>query len=325
MIVLRFLVAYATPLMVAAVIASIVIQPLAALVKPLLLPLLILALSLAIMRTDPRALGAALRRPLPALAQVAWLLIAAPLLVYGAALLLPLPEALRAPLVLAVATPPINSMPAFALLFGLDATFVLIGVIGATILSPITVPLIADLVAGGEMAISPFQLAIRLGLMMGTSFAVGLVLRRLLGAHRIARWRLQLDAAFVLSATLIGIAVMDGVVALTRSEPVAMALTLAAVSAATLSLIVLGALLFLPAGRAAALGAGLNSGPRSISIVLAVLGAAASDELVMVVAATQFPIFVYPLFERPIIRWLMRAHPGPGETQVPRPARDSAR
>ena len=73
----------------------------------------------------------------------------------------------------------------------------------------------------------------------------------------------------------------------------------------SLVLVGLATLLFWPAGLTTALGAGLNSGPRNISIVLAVVGGTASDELVMTVAAAQLPIFVFPLFQRPLIRRLL--------------------
>jgi hypothetical protein len=110
---------------------------------------------------------------------------------------------------------------------------------------------------------------------------------------------------FVVAATLLGVAVMDGIVALAERDMAAMWLTIALVTGTGFLLFLIAALLFLPAGLATALGAGLNSGGRNISIVLAVVGAASPDGLVMVVAAAQVPIFVLPMIQRPIIRYAM--------------------
>lgn len=302
----RFIVAHAAAIMVLGVLAGIVFQPLAAATRPFLVALLMTTLSLAVMRTDLSTLGSVLRRPLASIAHVAWLLVLSPLAMYGALLLLPVPEGLRGPLVLYAATPPITSMPAFAILFSLDATFVLIGVALSALLSPLTVPAVASLVMGDQLTISAIQLAIRLALMIGGSFVIGLALRRFFGAERIVGWSSGLDAVFVIVATLIGIAVMDGVVALAQAHPHAMAINVVTVFATSLAQVVLATLLFLPAGLPTALGAGLNSGPRNMGIVLGVLGAAASDEVVMVVAAAQLPIYIFPLFQRPLIRRLMR-------------------
>lgn len=302
---LRLVVAWATPIMAVGVACGVVWQPLAAAARPLLLPMIVTTLALAVMRTDMRSLGVVLRRPATTVAQIAWLLLVSPFVMWAILLLVPVPEALRGPLILYAATAPITSMPAFALLFGLDAGFVLVGVTTAAMLSPLTVPTAATIVMGDQMTIGAGDLALRLALVIGSCYAIGMVLRRVFGAARIAGWRLQLDAFFVAAATILGIAVMDGIVAIAARDPAAMWLTVGVALGVSFLLFVIAVALFWPAGRATALGAGLNSGSRNISIVLAVLGAAASDELIMVVAAAQIPIFVLPLIQRPLIRRLM--------------------
>lgn len=309
--VLRFIDAHATAIMFLGVVCGVILQPLAAIVGPVLLPLIVLTLLLATMRTDLGALGAVLRRPASSLTHVAWLLLLSPAAVFAGLSVLPVPTELVGPLVLFAAAPPIASMPSFAILFGLDASFVLIGMSLASILCPLTVPAVAGLVMHGQIAISPTDLAIRLALLIVGSLLAGLILRRALGPERIARQKRTLDALFVAAATLIGIALMDGIVALTLADPRAMAIIVAGVFGFSFLLFAAAAFVFLPAGLPAALGVALNSGGRSIAMVLAVVGGGASPELIMVVAAAQLPIFVFPLFQRPLIRWLMQrsAHP----------------
>ncbi len=299
------IVAHAVPIMLIGVLSSVAFQPLAATFRPILIVLIITTLTLAVMRTDLRSLGSILRRPTGAVAQVIWLLGVSPFLMYAVVLLFPVPDELRGPLVLYAATAPVTSMPAFALLFGLDVAFVLVGVTSAAMLSPLTVPATAAIVMGDQIAIGILDLAARLAMVIGGSYAAGIALRRVIGAQRIAGWSVQLNAVFVIAATLLGIAVMDGIVEIANRDLALMALIVAIVLGASFLMFVLGTVFSLPAGLTVALGAGLNSGGRNISIVLAVVGASASDALIMVVAAAQLPIFVLPVLQRPLIRRAM--------------------
>ncbi len=292
--------------MLVGVLAGVVYQPLAAALRPWLVVFIVTTLALAVMRTDMSTLTAVLRRPGSTLAQVIWLLALSPLVMFAVLLFVPVPEALRGPLILYAATAPITSMPAFALLFGLDAAFVLVGVTAAAMLSPLTVPATAAIVMGDQISIGIADLAIRLALVIGGCYALGMTLRRLIGPARINDWTLQLNATFVVAATLLGIAVMDGIVALAMRDLGAMIVTVALLLGVSFLLFVIGTLLFAPAGWTTALGAGLNSGGRNISIVLAVVGASASDALIIVVAAAQIPIFVLPILQKPLIRWATR-------------------
>ena len=304
-------VAHAVPIMLIGVLSSVACQPLAATFRPVLIVFIVSTLTLAVMRTDLRTLGAILRRPTGAIAQVIWLLGLSPFLMYAVVLLVPVPDELRGPLVLYAATAPVTSMPAFALLFGLDVAFVLVGVTSAAMLSPLTVPATAAIVMGDQIAIGIMDLAARLALVIGGSYALGIALRRTIGAERIAGWTVQLNAVFVIAATLLGIAVMDGIVEIANRDLALMALIVAIVLGASVLMFVLGTVFFLPAGLTVALGAGLNSGGRNISIVLAVVGASASDSLIMVVAAAQLPIFVLPALQRPLIRYAMARNAAP--------------
>lgn len=303
--ILRFTVSFAVPIMLIGLVAGIVYQPLAAALRPWLIVFIVTTLALAVMRTDMTTLTAILRRPGSTMVQVIWLLGLSPLVMFGVLLFVPVPDELRGPLILYAATAPITSMPAFALLFGLDAAFVLVGVTAAALLSPFTVPVTAALVMGNQISIGIVDLGMRMAMVIGGCYALGLLLRRVIGARRIAGWSLQLNAVFVVAATLLGIAVMDDIVALAMRDLGAMFLTVVLLLGVCFLLFLLGMVLFLPAGWTTALGAGLNSGGRNISIVLAVVGASASDALIIVVAAAQIPIFVLPILQKPLIRYIM--------------------
>ena len=176
--VVRAIVSFAVPIMLVGVLAGVVYQPLAAALRPWLVVFIVTTLALAVMRTDMSTLTAVLRRPGSTLAQVIWLLALSPLVMFAVLLFVPVPEALRGPLILYAATAPITSMPAFALLFGLDAAFVLVGVTAAAMLSPLTVPATAAIVMGDQISIGIADLAIRLALVIGGCYALGMTLRR---------------------------------------------------------------------------------------------------------------------------------------------------
>lgn len=305
MTLLRLIVSFAVPIMLIGLVTGVVFQPLAAALRPWLIVFIVTTLALAVMRTDLSTLTDVLRRPGSTLVQVIWLLALSPIVMFGVLLVVPVPEDLRGPLILYAATAPITSMPAFALLFGLDVAFVLVGVTAAAMLSPLTVPFTAAIVMGDQISIGITDLAIRMAIVIGGCYALGMALRRLIGPARITGWTLQLNVVFVIAATLLGIAVMDGIVVLAMRDLNAMILTVALLLGVCFLLFVLGMLLFSPAGWTTALGAGLNSGGRNISIVLAVVGASASDALIIVVAAAQIPIFVLPIVQKPLIRYVM--------------------
>ena len=284
---LAALVGWATPIMFGGVVVGFFVPALASSVRPLLTALLVSTLAVAVMRTDPATLLASVRRPLLPALHAGFLLAVSPALMYCALLAVPVDPALHGPLVLYAASAAIASMPAFALLFGLDATFLLISVTMASLASPFTVPAIAWLAMGDTLALTPGALGGRLAAIIAGAYILGFVLRRLLGGDRVAGWRLPLDAFFVVAATLIGVAVMDGALDLTLARPQATLAIVAAVFGGSMLLVLIATLLFWPAGLTVALGAGLASGPRAISFVLAAVGAAARDELIMGVAAAQ--------------------------------------
>src|SRR3546814_16386408 len=120
-------------------------------------------------------------------------------------------------------------MPACWVLFGLDAACGLIGVTAAAALSPLTVPVTAEIVMGAQMTVGAGDLALRLATTIGACYALGIALHTIFGPARIAGWPLQLDAGFVCDVIVLGISVMDGIVPLNQLDQARQVLTIAPV------------------------------------------------------------------------------------------------
>ncbi|MSO80176.1 MAG: hypothetical protein EXQ97_00675 [Alphaproteobacteria bacterium] len=91
----------------------------------------------------------------------------------------------------------------------------------------------------------------------------------------------------------------------TESDPPGVALIFAVACAVHIAWLVGGTLLFLPAGREAALAVGLNTAARNYALLLAVLGASATAEVAAMAATVQLPMCLLPLVQRPLYRRLL--------------------
>jgi len=292
----------ATRCLAAGIFLGVLVPPFAAAARPLLTPAIFLLIVVTVLRLDPGAVAASLRRPLPLALAVLWILAGAPLVVAPLATLAGGDGFLVDHAVLVAASAPVISAVAYAALLGLDAAFALAVGVVATALVPFTLPLLAGVLLGVDLALEPVALLLRLVLLIGGASAVAVVLRRWWGAATLERRGPAVDGVAVLAMLTFGLAVMDGVTAAALGRPVFTATALAAVFALAIGLNLAGTLLFAPFGRRLAMTVGLMSGFKNFGVVVAAMGAAADDLTVVFLGLVQFPIYLMPLGLRTLAR-----------------------
>ena len=107
------------------------------------------------------------RRPLRIALLVLWALVISPVLMAAVTTLLRLPTGLAQSLVLWAASPPLMSLPAIALLLGLDGALALLVMVTATFLMPLTRPPLLLGLMGLDLGIGINPLMLRLAMFVG--------------------------------------------------------------------------------------------------------------------------------------------------------------
>lgn len=296
----------AAPLLAAALFIGIAAPPLARLTRPFLGLAVMLLFTTVLLRIDWPRVFVMLRRPALPIVTLLWLLIVLPVVVAWTIAPLGLPQALATAIVLTASSPVLVSVPAFAMLIGLDATLPLVMTVATSFIVPLIQPPLTLWLLGIDLPLSVPELMARLaGFMVATGAVAGLF-RLLAGPARVQRWNQQLGGFGVLMLILFGVGVVDGFTATLLADP-ALVLTYVVLTIATsVALQCVGALCFWPLGRSIALAAALASGQRNMAILLAVLGERASPEFLLWLACNQFPIFFFPAAMGPIYRRLLQ-------------------
>lgn len=284
---------------------GLLMPPLAALMKPLLIPGIIGPFIIALLRMDWQRLVDYARQPFLTAALLLWLLIAAPFLINGLLEPLPLARGLHDSLVLMAAASPLMASASLAMIIGLDAPLAVVLTFAATALIPFTLPPIALLLLGIEIDIAIFDLMLRLGAIIGGSFATAWLIRRFLPKGFTERHAQPLDGLAIIGLLVFAIAIMDGVTALTLERPRFVMIATVAVFGLNLFMQAMATLLFAWRGLHMALTAGLCSGNRNLGLLLAALADRASTDLLIVIAVSQFPIYILPMIQRRLYRSLV--------------------
>ncbi len=240
---------------------------------------------------------------------LAWTLLVSPIVTALAARMAGLPAPLAQALVLWAASPPLISVPAIALLLGLDGALALLVMVTGTFLMPFTLPPLVLGLIGLELGIGILPLMRNLVLFIGGAALVAAALRYLGGAERRRRHAVELSGLSVLILILFAIAIMDGVRDLIVARPQQVLGYALCALFVSLLLQALGFLAFGWLPRIAALTVGLIAGNNNMAVVWANLGSAATPELMLFFAAVQLPIYVLPAALRPVYRRLGAAAP----------------
>jgi len=307
---LHFLARHATRSLAIGVLLGLALPPVAEFMRPVLVPVIFINLILALLRLDFSDVTAHLRRPAFIAGFTLFSLLASPLVMWAALAPLPLPDGLKIGLILMAAAPPITSAPAFALIMGLDAAFAVAAVLVTHVLVPLTLPTMALWLLGIELDIGLFEFMARLAALIGGSFAIAAVLKRwVLSPAFLQRQARSIDGLAVFGLVVFAIAIMDGVTAFFFDRPGFVVLTVLVAFAANALLQVLGAIVFLRAGRFVAFTAGHMTGNCNMGLVLAVLADRADIDVVVFFALAQLPMYMLPSIAVPIYRRLLNPAP----------------
>jgi BASS family bile acid:Na+ symporter len=285
------------------------LPPLAHLLRPALGSFVFLLTTATFLSIDWPALLRHARRPALLALMLAWMLGITPLVTALIARALALSPALAQALVLWAASPPLISVPAIALLLGLDGALALLLMVAGSFLMPLTLPPLVLGLIGLQLGIGIVPLMLRLALFIGGAAAVAGALRFLIGRERLRRHAVELSGVNVLVLLLFAIGIMDGVTALLLREPRHVLLYAAVALAASALLQALSFIAFSWLPRIPALTIGLVGGNNNMAVVWANLGSAATPELTLFFAAVQLPIYLLPAALKPLYRRLGAGKP----------------
>ncbi|QPC45005.1 hypothetical protein HW532_21290 [Kaustia mangrovi] len=159
---LEALARHGTKILIGGLLIGLAWPDLATAFRPAVAPCIFVMLTIVMMRVDISAVWAQLRRPWLLLAAQGWAMVALPLLLIASlAFWTPDPGLLLA-LIFWTSAAPLSSSPALSMLVGLDGAVSLGFLIAGVALYPLTTPIFTEIVAGDAIAISGFELAIRL-------------------------------------------------------------------------------------------------------------------------------------------------------------------
>ncbi len=307
---LEFVARRATWMLAAGVFGGIAWQPLADALAPWLEALIVMNLSLSMMRIDPADLKDYLRRPALIVAIFVFSMGIAPLAIWGLAGATGIEGPLGAGMVFHGLTVPIMSAAALCVLFGLDAALALIVTVLSYALVPFTLPPLALWLLGIELDVTVWELMWRLGRIVGASFLIAVVARRVLSPEFLARQAPRMDGIMVIGMVGVAVSLMSGLPDFAAAEPRYTAIVTATTFATNIALQIAGAAAFWRLGRKAALTVGLVTGNTNVALVMAALGDGAPYELLVYFVVGQFPIYTLPLIAVPIYRRVVGATPG---------------
>ena len=296
---------HATLFLAGGVLLGLLVPPLAALARPMLIPGLLIPLVIALVRLDWGALAAYARRPGLVALISAGLLLVSPVVMWIALKAFSLPPALAQGLTLMAAASPIVSSAAISLILGLDAALAVVVIVVTTALIPFSLPPVALWLLGLKIDIDLATFMLRLLLMVGGAFAAALALRRLVPRQKLEANARMLDGASVATLVIFALAIMDGVTAVALARPGYVVLVTVAAFVANVALQCLGALTTLKLGLRSALTVGLMTGNCNMGLVMVALADKADFDVIVFFAMGQIPMYMLPALLGPVYRRLL--------------------
>lgn len=292
---LRALAADGPVILTLGVVIGIAVPPLADAVRPLLPACVFVFVAGTFLRLDGASVLAALKNPRFGIALPLAAVVVTPLAVaYGAASI-GWTGPLAAALVLSLAAPPSSANAAIARMLGATGSIAFVVTTVATFAVPVSAPLVMMLSGPGQ-SLSPFDLAVRLFLLLGAAGGLTLALRRF--TPRFVEDNAgTFDGIVVAALFVFALATMSGVPALFWADPATVLLTIAVAYAANVILAIIFALAS-PGGLAERTEIGLTMGNRNVGLIWAALGTGIDPFVALYFAAAQFPIFTTPLLIR---------------------------
>lgn len=306
-----------TKAVAALVVVGVAVPPIGAILKPYLTGAVFALLCTAFLRVDIVALKAYVRRPAVVIAGTAWTSIAIPVMFAVSCLALDLDQ--QAPemflsLMLQAVSSPMMAAPALAALMGLDATLVLVTLIAATALVPITAPLFAGIFLGPILSLSPPALGAKLFAILSGAALTGFAVRRICGLAAIKRHNDKINGFNIIALFVFVAAIMENVgIRFLVTPKIALGLTVLGY-AVFFAVLLLTTLLFIPLGRKHALALAFMTSQRNLGLMLAAAGEALPELTWLYFALAQFPLYTAPFLLQPLVRLLL-ANPPAGDSR----------
>jgi len=289
----------------ALVFIGIAVPPLGALLQPYVTEAIFLLLVVAFMRVDVPAVLGHMRRPGVVMAATAWTTLAVPLLVGIGCMVTGFdraaPDLFLGVMLQGVASP-IMAGPAFAALMGLDATLVLITLVTATALVPLTAPLFAYSFLRSVLTLSPLALGLKLFAILGGSLLAAALIRRIVGAAAIERHKEPIDGLNILLMLVFVDAVMGNVAGSFWHAPWQTTGILVLSFVIFFAVLGLSVLVLRKVAGPHALALGLLVAQRNMGLMLAATEGALPGTTWLYFALAQFPLYLSPHLLRPLAR-----------------------
>jgi len=282
------------------VMAGVIMPPLAEAARPLM-GLAVYCFTLgAFLKVDRAAFRREAMRPALVLPLLVWSALGVPMVAVLASRMIGAGDATAQGLILAMLPPPVGSAAAVAAMLGLNAPLALFATICATVLAPLSLPVLAHWAGLPQLAIDPWAMMRALVLIVGGAAASALLLRRFAGGFVQANPQVMTGIA-VAGLLVVGVAAMRGMQPLLLGDPLAVGQLFVLAFVLNIGLQALGALLFLRWGPVVALTAGLVSGNRNVTLAWAAAGMALPAPTELGLAMCVFPIFMLPA----LFHWLI--------------------
>ncbi len=291
----------------AVVFIAIVVPPFDALLKPYVPEAIFVLLFVAFVRVETADLRRQLRKPGLLIAATLWTSLVVPALIGVACLALKANT--RAPdlfigLMLQAIASPMMASPAFAAVMGLDTTLVLTTLVASTALLPLTAPMFCYIFIGPELTISPLTLGIKLFAILAGSLLLAVIVRWFVRLSTLVRYNEQINGVNIILVFVFVAAVMEDVAARFVAQPAMMIELTVLAFVLTFAILAVTAIVFIKAGREAALVLGLMASQRNMGLMLAATGGALPALTWLYFALAQFPAYLSPLLFMSLARRL---------------------
>ena len=288
------------------IVGGVLVPPLAHATAWFITPNVVALVTLVLLRIDFGQALLHVRRPFRLGLIVAFVMLVSPVIAAGLVRFSPLDVATSAGVVIFATGAAATSGAAFARLVGLDPELTLLATLATIFLVPLTGPPMAELLTGIDLHLGVAAFMGRLGLVVGLPLVASVLLRRAIGAQRLAPMGQALDGAVVWLVVFYGFAVMDGLWERLVEEPGWVVQATVAAFVADFGLNALAVLAFWWMGGRQAASVGLLAGNRNMALYLAVLPAGVDPHVALFFALVQVPLFLSPFLLGPIYRGLMR-------------------
>lgn len=220
-----------------------------------------------------------------------------PVLFWAAGTAAGLPESHIAVMVYTGAAPPLGSGATLCLMLGFSAALAIELTVLCSLLAPLTLPLMAQILLSSAVPLETGELALRLAALIGVASLSALAARAVLGASWITRQAPSIDGLSAIILVIFLFPLFDGLLEKLVAEPL---FALGVFSLAVLSNLGVQIALFFPLRRLVGFGragaGALLAGNRNAALTLAALPA--DPVLTLYVALYQFPMYFTPLVMR---------------------------